>query len=143
MAEYIRVKIWNMRVEKSVVLRVATVEPGPRRPSMCDGCSAPCCQGIFKPILSAEEFLSKKFKFALYPLPPSLKRQKIPADFVVGLMMEKDGRCPYFDKESHRCTIWPNCPKSCLAYDCREDFRPQIASFAQKRARQYLKKHFF
>jgi len=50
--------------------------------------------------------------------------------------MGEDGVCPYFDMETHKCKIWPNCPKACLAYDCREDPRPEIREFVKNRLKE-------
>jgi len=90
---------------------------------------------MFLPILTAEEFLSRRFKFAYIPLPRWLREKGCDADFLATLAVGRSG-CPYFDPKTSLCTIFPNCPKSCLAYDCRLDGRPEIRRFALKRERE-------
>lgn len=137
--ELTKATIWNVKIGKNTNLKVLTIEQGKRQPSLCEGCPAPCCQGLFRPVLTAKEFMSKKFKVAFAPLPPSLKKQKVPADFVVTLAMGEHG-CFYFDWETRRCGLWPNPPQACLAYDCRQDTRSEIFSFAQKRIKEFSRK---
>lgn len=126
-----RVKVWNVNLKNGDRIKVATVEQGPRRESMCDGCPAPCCQGMLIPILTEDEFLNRKFPIS-YTKPEAWFQKQVPsAQFLATLAVTNRG-CPYFDRVSHQCGIWPNCPKSCLTYDCREDTR-EIAKFRRMR----------
>ena len=119
-------------VSYGITLRVATIEQVDRRESMCAGCPAPCCKGMFQPVLTSEEFDSKKYQMDFIPSPDWLKEQVEGADFLAVLKVEEGG-CVYHDHETNLCTIWPDCPKACLAYDCRLDDRPEIAEFAEER----------
>jgi len=129
------VRVWRVRLKTGHTVKVATIEQGARRPSMCDGCYAPCCRGALLPILTSEEFLSRRFKFTYIPLPKWLRDKGCNADFLATLAVGESG-CPYFDPKTNLCTIWPNCPRSCLAYDCRLDERPEIRRFARRRERE-------
>lgn len=141
------VQVWNVSLTDGRKIRAATIEQGPRKPSMCQGCPAPCCQGIFRPILNSEEFLSKKFPTMYMDVPDWLKDKVPRAQKVAVLAFSKpkprelakssEPYCDYFDPISHKCTIFPNCPKGCLAYDCREDNRPEIQEFAEKREKEW------
>lgn len=127
------VQVWNVNLAKGGKARVATIEQGDRKPSMCDGCPAPCCQGMFRPILNSEELLNKKFPTIFIDVPDWL-RGKVPrAEKVAVLAFTNGSDCNYFDPASCQCSIWPDCPKGCLAYDCREDTRQEIKDFAKKR----------
>jgi len=130
------VKVWNVPLKSGKTIKVATVEQGERKPSMCEGCEAPCCQGAFRPILTAEEFLSRKFKFTYTPPEAWFKLKAPEVQFLATLRVDKDG-CPYFNKVDRKCELWPNPPKACLAYDCREDPRPAIRKFARRRMREW------
>ena len=131
------VKVWNVNTTDKGMVRVATIEQGPRKPGMCDGCPSPCCQGMFRPILDSEEFLSKKFLTMFIEIPEWLKKKAPRADKIAVLAFTNGTKCNYFDAISHRCTIFPNCPKGCLSYDCREDTRPEIKSFVKMRKKQW------
>lgn len=132
----IQVRTWNVPNEDGI-LKVATIEQGPQKPSMCDGCPAPCsCRGPLRPVLNAEEFLTKKFPFTYDPLPGWLQAQGIKAKYLAVLDI-KDDKCQFFDEENRRCKLWPDLPASCKNYDCREDTRPEIASFARRRKKQW------
>jgi len=133
------VKIWNLKMKNGTILKAATIEQGPRKPSMCEGCPAPCCQGLFRPVLTGDEFESKKFPMALNEVPLFIKIQVPQVQKLIVLNVDEKKGCPFFDKEKHKCSIWPNCPKACLSYDCREDPRPEIRSFAKKRAKIWRK----
>lgn len=103
---------------------------------MCDGCQAPCCRGMFKPILNKDEFINRKFRFE-YTETPSWLRNQIPdVPFVATLAITKLG-CPYHEGKTNKCSVWPECPKSCLAYDCREDERSYIKNFAIRRSKKW------
>jgi Fe-S-cluster containining protein len=129
------VRVWNVTLVNKKKIKVATIEQGPKKKSMCEGCSAPCCQGMFLPILIKDEFLNRKFPIA-YTVPEPWFQQQVPtAQFLATLALTGKG-CPYFDSKTHKCKVFPNCPKACLAYDCREDVRPKIAKFAKLRERR-------
>ena len=121
------VRVWTVTVDGKPV-RVATVEQGPRKPSMCDHCSAPCCRGFLHPVLQEDEFKERKFPTTFLPAPDWLKEATDRAQFIAVLAMGKNG-CSYL--VDGKCSIWPDCPKGCLSYDCREDTRPEIASFVK------------
>jgi len=130
------VRVWNVNTNGRTI-RAATIEQGPKQESMCEGCPAPCCKGIFQPILNQEEFLSKKFKTIFIPVPDWLKERVPRADYLIVLATGNRGCCPYHDLTTNKCTIWPNCPKSCLAYDCRGDTRPEIKEFVKQREKEW------
>jgi len=132
------VRVWNALLNSGKTVKIATIEQGPRKESMCDGCSAPCCKGKLKPVLTSKEFTSKKFPTAYQELPWHLGVQGIVADYVVTLNVPDSG-CPYLDPVTNKCTIWPNCPDSCKAYDCREDDRPEMKKFAKQRKKVWRK----
>lgn len=134
------VRVWNVTLVNGKKIRAATIEQGPRKPSpLCEGCYAKCCRGSIAPVLNSEEFLSRKFKANYMVAPEWLKEQVPNAEFLVTLAVSKDG-CPYFDKKNLKCTLWnTGPPKSCLAYDCREDSRPEMKKFAKKREREWRK----
>lgn len=87
---------------------------------------------MFRPVLDREEFLSRRYRTAYTPSPEWLKSQQPRADFLATLDVSAEKGCPYFDPATAKCSIWPNCPKSCLSYDCREDDRPEIRGFIEK-----------
>lgn len=118
------------------VIRVATIEQHDRRESMCAGCSAPCCKGILQPVMTREEFDSRKFQMDFIPSPDWLKERVEGADYLAVLKVRETG-CVYHDHETNLCTVWPDCPKACLAYDCRMDDRPEIAEFAKERMKTW------
>lgn len=129
------VKVWKVdTVDKGTVF-VATIEQGERKPAPCEGCSAPCCRSFLRPILTSEEFTSKKFPVTLIPPEPWLKRKMPKIDYVAALAF-KNGKCPYFDEETNKCKLFPNPPKACLAYSCLEDTRPEIRRFVKRRLRE-------
>lgn len=125
------VKIWNVTVG-GLPVKVATVEQGGRKESMCDGCSAPCCRGDFRPVLNEKEFFLRKFPTKFLPAPEWLTDRVKDVDFIATLAMGS-GPCPYLDTDSNLCTVWPDCPEGCLSYDCREDTRDEIRDFANER----------
>lgn len=115
------VKVWKLN-KGDVNLMVATIDQEQGRvESSCEGCPAPCCQGMFKPILNAEEFSSNKFPTHLMDCPEYLKKEGVEVDKVAVLAIDNGSPCSYF-KES-KCSIFPNCPSACLTYDCRTDSR--------------------
>jgi len=129
------VQIWTVVVNDKPV-RVATVEHGPRKPSLCGGCPAPCCQGMFHPVLTEQEFKQRKFPTKFLPAPAWLLERTSHADAIATLAMFEQG-CRFFDHETALCTAWPDCPKGCLSYDCREDTRGEIREFAQQRMKEH------
>lgn len=131
------VHVWNVDLKNGEKVRVATIEQGPRKPGMCEGCSAPCCRGLFRPILTQEEFLSRKFPTMFIEVPEWLKEKVPRAERVAVLAFTENSYCNYFDPASARCKVWPNCPQGCLAYDCREDTREGIREFARKREKEW------
>lgn len=131
------VRVWNVNPIGGGEVRVATIEQGPRKPSLCEGCSAPCCRGLFRPILDQEEFLSKKFPTMFIDTPKWLRRKVPRAGKVAVLAFTENSHCNYFDPASAKCKAWPNPPKGCLAYDCRADSRPEIKRFAEERMKTW------
>lgn len=137
------VRVWNVTSTDGKKVSVATIEQGPRKPSMCDGCSAPCCKGMFRPILNSEEFLTRKFPATFIPVPKWLKKRVSRAQYLACLAFSgpnlafSSPSCQYLDLVTNRCTIWPNCPKACLSYDCREDVRPEIQEFVRERMKEW------
>ena len=131
------VKVWNVNSTDKGQIRVATIEQDERKPSMCEGCSAPCCQGMFRPILTSEEFLGRKFPTMFVDVPDWLKKKVSRAKKISVLAFTNSSSCNYFDPVSHKCTIFSDCPKGCLAYDCREDTRPEIRKFVEERVKTY------
>ena len=127
-----QVRIADINLVGGGTVQVATIEQSGRKVPGCEGCSAPCCQDFLRPFLTLDEFLSKKFHFALLP-PPDWLREQAPQIQYVAVLEFKDGCCRYFDRISHKCTIFPDCPKACLAYDCREDPRPRVKEFVRER----------
>lgn len=126
------VKVWNVNLVNGKKIKAATIEQGPRQPSMCKGCSSPCCKGMFSPVLTEEEFLSRKFD-SRFTLVPDWLKEKVPnATHIVTLNVTEKG-CPYH--KNNICTIFPNCPKSCLSYDCRGDKR--LKKFAEAREKTW------
>lgn len=128
------VRVWSVNIDGKPV-RVATIEHGERKPSMCAGCSAPCCRGALRPVLTESEFKARAFP-TLFLVPPDWMLERVPrAQAVATLGMPPDGPCSFLDTKRNVCTAWPNCPEACMAYDCREDERDEIREFAQARAR--------
>lgn len=123
--------VWNVPTVDGI-MKVATIEQEERRESMCTGCSAPCCKGLFQPILNKEEFLSRKFNTQYIDVPEWLQPQ-LPDDVQLAVVAGDEKGCFYHNHETNLCTAWPNTPKSCLSYDCRTDDREPIASFAKDR----------
>jgi len=130
------VKVWHVNLKDGRAFRVATIEQGKRKPVDCKGCSAPCCKGILKPILTEKEFLSRRFRFTYSDIEPGL-RDAFPKDvevsYLVTLDVDPQKGCIYLDHD--RCSIWPYPPKSCLAYDCREDERMKDFVGARRKRR--------
>lgn len=130
------VQVWNVIV-KGKKTRVATIEQGPRKTGMCEGCPAPCCRGLFRPILNQEELLFKKFPTMFIEVPKWLRRKVPRAEKVAVLAFTENNYCNYFDPASAKCMVWPNCPKGCLAYDCRDDPRSEVRGFAEERMKTW------
>ena len=133
------VRVWNVNTTDGKTVRVATIEQGPRKPSkLCENCYSLCCRGGIRPVLKSEEFLSKKFPTMFMPVPAWLAKKVPRAQKLAVLAFTKNTYCNYFDPGALKCTLWPNCPKSCLAYDCREDTRKKFREFARKRVEEWL-----
>ena len=134
--ENILVRTWKVIVNNKEI-KVATIEQESRTPSICDGCSAPCCKGGLGPILTENEFKTRKYPTKFLPLPDWLKNEGINAEFIATLAMNKNG-CRYFNSLTNKCIIYPNCPESCLAYDCRDDPREEVKNFVKLRMREWV-----
>jgi Fe-S-cluster containining protein len=132
------IRVWIVDTKDKGRVRVATIEQGERKPAPCEGCPAPCCRSFLRPILTSEEFLSKKFPITLVPPEPWLK-EKVPNVDYVACLAFKNGKCPYFDEETNKCKLWPNPPKACLAYSCLEDTRPEVKEFVEKYVKPRMK----
>lgn len=130
------VRVWNVPLKNGSMIKAVTIEQGARKKSMCEDCPSPCCKGMFYPILTQEEFLNRKFKTTFLPIPQWLKKKVPRAQYIVTLAMTERG-CPYHDFLTNKCLLWPNCPQSCLSYDCRDDFRPEIKDFVKRRQKEW------
>lgn len=133
-----KVSVWNIPIIGNKTLRAATIEHGPRiiNPN-CEGCSAPCCKG-YAVVLNSREFLFRKFKFNFRIAPDYITKfaplgksghQMVTIPII-------DGCCHYLDPETNRCRAWPDIPQACLAYDCRQDDRPEISAFVRQQKQQ-------
>ncbi len=120
--ETMTVRVWNVPQKNGSICRVATIEQKGRSDAKCEGCDAPCCRGFLHPVLTEEEFLGKKFEADFSEVPEWIKSQVPRAEYVATLKMGNDG-CNYYDWDTHKCKIYPNCPSACLSYSCREDDR--------------------
>ncbi len=140
MNELQKCKVWNVSLKDGRILKVATLEQGPKKESMCSGCSAPCCKGSLKPILTGEEFISRKYKFAYTDVPEWLHEQVPSAEFLATLDVDSEKGCPYHDWNSNTCSIWPNCPASCLSYDCRDEDREEFVEFVKRRKKEWKRR---
>ena len=69
--------------------------------------------------------------------PDWIKKQMPKADYLATLAVSEDG-CPYHDKENLKCELWPNPPKACLSYSCRNDDRPEFKAFFEERKKEWL-----
>ena len=116
------VRVLNVPTKKGITIRVATIEQNGRKEPPCKGCSAPCCKGSLIPVLTEDELQFKKFPFQFIEAPEWLIAQVPRAQYLAVLKMGENG-CEFFDSSLNICKIFPNCPKSCLSYDCREDSR--------------------
>ena len=131
-----QVKVWNVKLRSGHGLRVATIEQGSRKPSsLCLHCEALCCHGKIRPVLTAQEFLTKKLPLEYIEPEMWLKEQVPRAQWVAVLKFDGDGSCPFWAKDLG-CKLWPNPPQSCLAYDCQDDPRQEMKEFARKRAEE-------
>lgn len=139
-SDLLKVHIWNLKMKDGSTLKAATIEQPERKPSMCEGCPSPCCQGMFNPVLTREEFESRKFPMSLNQVPLHVKVQVPQVEKLI--VLDAKMGCPYFDKEAKLCSLWRDkgidaVPKACLAYDCREDERPEIRDFARLREKEW------
>ena len=131
------VRVWNVNLTGGNKVKVATIEQGPRKPShLCEGCYSLCCRGLIRPVLDGEEFLSKKFPTMFVEAPEWLRKRVPRVQKLAVLAFTENSYCNYFDPVALKCKAWPDCPKSCLAYDCREDTRKEFNEFAKKRERE-------
>jgi len=130
------VQVWNITIAANGdKLKVATIEQGPRQPSMCEGCEAPCCKGSLFPVMNRDEFLNRKFKMHYIDTPDWLKEKTGRPTHLATLAVDPHKGCPYHI--DGKCSVWPNPPASCLSYDCRGDDRVEIAEFAKKREAEW------
>jgi Fe-S-cluster containining protein len=137
MSDSKEVKVWNVNLKSGHKLKVATIEQGLRKPSpLCINCKALCCHGKIRPVITAEEFLGKKFPMEFIE-PESWLKEQVPRAHWMAVLKFENGECPYWDGKELKCKIFPNCPKSCLAYDCREDSREEMKQFAKQRMEEY------
>ena len=135
-----KVSVWNVKLKNGQRIRAATIEQGSRKSSpLCEGCYSKCCRGSIAPILTKGEFFSRKFSFTYMKAPEWLREKAPRADYLITINVGEDG-CPYFDQVNLRCELWPNPPQSCLCYDCREDPRLHMKTFAKKREKEWKEK---
>lgn len=129
--ENIHVKVWVVQVNGETT-KVATIEQNENKPNPnCERCYVPCCR-VLNPILTEEEFKNRKFLTKFLPLPKWLINEGVKANYVA-TVAHKNGHCAYFDPKRLRCKIYKNRPKSCIAYDCRDDPRPEFKIFSERR----------
>ena len=129
---------WKVNLRSGHELKVTTIEQGPRKPSpLCLNCKAPCCHGKIRPVLTAQDFLEKRFPMEFIEPEGWLKKQVPRSQWIAVLKFKENGECPFWDEETSKCKAWPNPPAACLAYDCREDPRLEMAEFAQKRIKEW------
>ena len=134
MTAKLHLKVWSLqRSGSSLPVRAATVEHGSRKANPhCLGCAAPCCKAPLSAVLCASELLLKQFTFELSPAPDFVAKQA-PVNFLVTIKAV-NGRCFYLDPAIGRCKRWPDIPRGCQAYDCREDDRPEIRKFVRQQS---------
>lgn len=120
------VRVWIIPQRNNTTIRVATIEQNGRNKVNCKGCSAPCCKGSLMPILTEMELKKKKFKFKFVESPDWLKKQVPRAQYIAVVDVDSEKGCPYHDSITNKCSLWPNCPESCLSYDCRLETREDI-----------------
>ena len=120
-------------------LNVVTIENPERRRSMCRGCPAICCQSALAPSVSQEEYLTRRFKITYIPLPAWMVREnpEMQPTYKMAVIAGTENGCYYFNRETGQCRLWPNLPDACFAYDCREDDREPVATFARERAKTW------
>jgi hypothetical protein len=131
----VKVQVWRVPLEKGQVIRAATIEHGPRSANPnCDGCSSPCCKKL-TPVLTASEFLFKKFKIAFRQTPKYIDScaPEGKSGHLMVTVPEINDLCYYLDPETFKCRAWPDIPKACLAYDCRNEDRPELIDFIKLR----------
>ena len=114
------VRVWTLR-KKDHEIRVATIEQNGRQVSSCESCSAPCCKGSLLPVLNEVELKNNKFPVQFVVSPDWLKKQVPRADYLAVLKMNENG-CSFLGLDN-KCKVFPNCPSSCLSYDCKNDGR--------------------
>jgi len=131
--EKVGFKIWNVTMKNGQQIKAGTLIEQPRKASpLCEGCHSKCCQGVVAPMLTEEEFLSRKLPFEYITTPEWLKEKAPRMDYLVVIAVSNGG-CPYFNKEKRNCNLWPNPPKACLMYDCRTDPRPEMKNLMEER----------
>lgn len=116
------VKVWNLTTNEGRAIRVATIEQNGRKAAACEKCSAPCCRGSLLPVLNEDELRNHRFPVQFVAAPEWLQKQVPRAQFVAVLKMGETG-CIYLDGATRQCKVFPDCPKSCLSYDCKDDDR--------------------
>jgi len=115
------VRVWTTTNKQGSAIRVATIEQNKRQKSSCESCSAPCCKGSLLPVLNESELKSKKYPIQFIKSPEWLLNQVPRAQYLAVLKMGEKG-CLYLD-DNNKCKVFPNCPSSCLSYDCKNDGR--------------------
>lgn len=117
------VRVLNVPTKNGEIIKVATIEHTIKKDVPCkkNNCTQ-CCKGSLLPVLSEKELQYKKFQFQFVESPDWLVEQVPSAKFLAVLKMKNDG-CIYYDSILSCCTIYPNIPESCAAYDCRDDNR--------------------
>jgi Fe-S-cluster containining protein len=134
--------IWTVPYDDRVV-KAVTIEQGPRQENpMCVGCPSKCCQGGLHPVLTKDEFLARKYRFK-YQDAPELVKEAFPPEKreglqIVVLAQRPDGNCVYFDADRHCCGVWPDAPKACQSYDCREEDRPAFKAMCFQRTQEWM-----
>jgi Fe-S-cluster containining protein len=126
------VKVWKITLGSGKTIRVATIEQGKRTEVDCSGCWAPCCRGSVMPVLTEEELFSRRFRTKFVEAPKWLKEKVPKAEYVAVIDVDPEKGCFYFDSKTRKCKLWPNPPKSCLSYDCKNDPRWEIRIWRKK-----------
>lgn len=130
-------KVWNVEQVDGVRLKVATIEHGERKENpMCEGCRKPYCCHALRPVLTGEEFTTRRFLFRYVDLPDWLAPQLPNAQKLAVLAVDDEKGCPYLTGDC--CSLWPNPPAACLGYDCREEDRPEAMAFCVQRTQEWM-----
>lgn len=84
---------------------------------ICRSCTAICCLDSQTFVVLDREEVERKLSQYRYerrnvgPLPGTLFERPI-------LKKRKDGSCVYFDRKTHKCTIYKRRPAACRAWFC-------------------------